>query len=154
MPTEFFETVNALVKEELSLYKSLDSLVDVEETKVRESDMEGLLDVLQRKQSVISSQEILIERWNELSSSLGIPGGREGPVFWNAIAERVGDNGYNQIVQQLNEIKDLGQKLLERESTIRAALEDNLAEMRKTLIQMGRNRVAMKGYSQGMASIY
>jgi hypothetical protein len=154
LPTEFFETVNALVEEELSLYKALDSLVDVEEQKVRESDMEGLLEILQQKQSVISRQEILLENWNQLSTTLGISGGREGPVFWNTLADRIGESGYNQIVLQLNEIKELGQKLLYRESEIRASLEENLAEMRKTLLQMGRNRVAMKGYSQGIASIY
>jgi hypothetical protein len=79
--------------------------------------------------------------------------GREGPVFWNTIAARVGEGGYNQIVSSINEIRELGQKLLDRESEIRAALEENLAEMRATLLKMGRNRLAMKGYSQGMATL-
>ncbi|MDR1471921.1 MAG: flagellar protein FlgN [Synergistaceae bacterium] len=154
MPTEFFETVNTLVEEELNLYKSLSALVDVEEYRVRASDMEGLLEILRQKQSVISRQEILLERWNEISESLGLSGGREGPAFWNSLSDRIGENGYNQIVAQLNEIKDLGQKLLDREGMIRASLEENLAEMRKTLLKMGRGRVAMKGYSQGIASTY
>jgi hypothetical protein len=64
----------------------------------------------------------------------------------------VGESGYNQIVVGINEIRELGQKLLDRESEIRAALEENLAEMRATLLKMGRNRVAMRGYSQGMAT--
>jgi hypothetical protein len=146
--------VNTLVEEELNLYKSLSALVDVEEYRVRASDMEGLLEILRQKQSVISRQEILLERWNEISESLGLSGGREGPAFWNSLSDRIGENGYNQIVAQLNEIKDLGQKLLDREGMIRASLEENLAEMRKTLLKMGRGRVAMKGYSQGIASTY
>ena len=51
MPTELFETVNSLIEEELALYESLASLVDTEDEKVTTSDMEGLLEVLQRKQS-------------------------------------------------------------------------------------------------------
>lgn len=154
MPTDFFNTVNSLVDEELSLYQSLGSLVDVEEEKVKESDMQGLLDVLQQKQAIISQQEVLLEKWNAISGFLGIAEGREGPVFWNALSERIGESGYNQIVRRIDEIRELGQNLLDRESRIRQNLEENLAEMRKTLLKMGRNRVAMRGYTQGMASIY
>jgi flagellar biosynthesis/type III secretory pathway chaperone len=143
-----------LVEEELSLYKSLATLVDSEEEKVDTFDMEGLLRVLEEKQTIISKQEVLLESWNKISSTLGLSEGREGPVFWNAIASSVGEKGYNQIVKHIDEIRELGQSLLDRECTIRGKLETNLAEMRKTLLTMGRNRVAMKGYSQGMASIY
>ncbi|MDR2779920.1 MAG: flagellar protein FlgN [Synergistaceae bacterium] len=152
MPTDFFNTLSSLVQEELSLYKSLELLVDDEEARVRESDMEGLLDVLQRKQAIISRQEDLLERWNKISESLGISDGREGPVFWNSIAVRIGESGYNQIVCNINDIRELGQKLLHKEGEIRKALEDHLAEMRATLLKMGRNRAAMKSYSQGMTA--
>ena len=152
MPTDFFETINSLVQEELSLYKSLEALVDDEETRVRESDMEGLLNVLQQKQSIISRQESLLERWNNITGPLGVTDGKEGPDFWNNLAERIGKNGYNQIVSSINEIRELGQKLLDREGMIRAELEENLAEMRITLLKMGRNRIAMRGYSRGMAA--
>lgn len=143
-----------MVEEELSLYRSLASLVDIEEEKVKMSDMEGLLEILQQKQSIISRQEILLEQWNKISEDLGLSGGREGPVFWNALAVRIGESGYNQIVHSIDEIRELGQALLDREAIIRQNLEENLAEMRKTLLNMGRNRVAMRGYSQGMASSY
>jgi Rad3-related DNA helicase len=152
LPTDLFETINSLIQEELSLYKSLEALVDDEETRVRESDMEGLLDVLQQKQSIISRQESLLEQWNNISGPLGVEDGKEGPAFWNKLAECAGENGYNQIVARINEIRELGQKLLDREGEIRAELEENLAEMRNTLLKMGRNRIAMKGYSRGMAT--
>jgi len=152
LPIDFFETVNTLVKEELGLYKSLEELVDNEEEMVRQSDMEGLLEVLQQKQSIISRQEFLLERWDSISTSLGLKSGREGPAFWNSLAARIGENGYNQIVSSINEIRELGQRLLDRESQIRAALEENLAEMRGTLLKMGKNRLAMRGYSQGMTA--
>ncbi|MDR0648027.1 MAG: flagellar protein FlgN [Synergistaceae bacterium] len=152
MPTELFDKVNSLVEEELELYRSLEGLVDEEEEKVRQSDMEGLLIVLQQKQSIISRQESLLERWNCISIGLGLAEGREGPVFWNAIAGRIGESGYNQIVRRIDEIREIGQALLDREGKIRQSLEENLAEMRKTLLSMGRNRVAMKGYSQGVAT--
>jgi flagellar biosynthesis/type III secretory pathway chaperone len=152
LPTELFDKVNSLVEEELELYRSLEGLVDEEEEKVRQSDMEGLLIVLQQKQSIISRQESLLERWNCISTGLGLAEGREGPVFWNAIADRIDESGYNQIVRRIDEIREIGQVLLDREGKIRQSLEENLAEMRKTLLSMGRNRVAMKGYSQGVAT--
>jgi len=152
LPTDFFDTVNTLVREELGLYKSLEELVNHEEEKVRQSDMEGLLEVLQQKQSIISRQEFLLERWNSVSASLGVKDGREGPVFWDTLATRIGENGYNQIVASINEIRELGQRLLDRESEIRAVLEENLAEMRVTLLRIGKNRVAMRGYSQGVGA--
>lgn len=154
MPTELFNTVNALVEEELALYQSLRELVDSEEERVNESDMEGLLEILRQKQSIISRQEILLEKWNEISVSLGITSGREGPVFWDALSQRIGESGYNQIVKRIDEIRELGQKLLDQESKVRQNLERNLVEMRQTLLKMGRNRAAMRGYVQGMASIY
>lgn len=154
MPIEFDEAVNSLVDEELSLYHSLAALVDCEEEKIKTSDMEGLLEVLQQKQSVISRQEVLLERWNEISAELGLDGGREGPMFWNALASRIGENGYNQIVRRIDEIRELGQTLLDREKEIRQNLEEHLAEMRKTLVKLGKNRVAMRGYSQSMGSSY
>ena len=114
--------------------------------------MEGLLEVLQQKQSIISRQEFLLERWDGISASLGMKSGREGPVFWNSLAARIGENGYNQVVSSINEIRELGQRLLDREGQIRAVLEENLAEMRGTLLNMGKNRLAMRGYSQGMTA--
>ena len=152
MPTDLFETVDTLVKEELGLFRSLEELVDDEEEKVRQSDMEGLLEVLRQKQSIISRQEFLLEKWDGISASLGLESGREGPALWNSLAERIGESGYNQIVSSINEIRELGQKLLDREGQIRAALEENLAEMRGTLLKMGKNRLAMRGYSQGMTA--
>ena len=151
MPTKLFDVVHALVDEELSLYKSLSALVDSEEETVLMSDMEGLLDVLSRKQSIISRQEILLERWNDISSELGFSEGREGPAFWNAISSRIGESGYNQIVRKIDEIRELGQTLLDRERVIRQKLEENLAEMRKRLMGMERRKNAMRGYSQGIS---
>lgn len=154
MPTEFVETVNSLVEEELKLYQSLADLVDCEEEKVNTSDMEGLLEILQQKQSIISRQEVLLERWNQISAELGLAEGREGPVFWNALATRIGENGYNQVVRRIDEIRELGQILLDRERQIRQNLEGHIAEMRKTLVNLGKNRAAMRGYSQNMGSLY
>lgn len=152
MPTELFNVVTALVEEELHLYKSLDELVDAEEIKVDEADMEGLLEVLRRKQNIISRQEILLEKWNEISATLGLTEGREGPVFWNALSEKIGAIGCQQITSRIDEIRELGQRLLDREADIRSKLEANLAQMRETLLRMGRNRAALRGYSQGIAS--
>ena len=150
MRTDLYDVVIGLVEEELSLYKELGLLVDTEELKVSSSDMEGLLRVLEEKQSVISRQEILLERWSAISAELGLSEGREGPAFWNAVARYIGQNGYNQIVRKVDEIRELGLALLEREKIIRLNLEANLAEMRKSLVSIGKNRIAVQGYSSNI----
>lgn len=152
LPTELFEKIDALADEELSLYKALWVLVDEEEARVDESDMEGLLEVLRQKQNIISRQEILLERWNEISSSLGLTEGREGPVFWSMLSDKIGETGSRQIASRIDEVKKLGQSLLDREGVIRGKLETNLVSMRETLLRMGRSRTALRGYSQGIAS--
>jgi hypothetical protein len=144
--------VNSLVSEELDLYKSLEQLVDVEERHVLESDMDGLLDVLQRKQAVISRQEALLESWGEISQSLGIPMGKETSPFLKTMSERIGNAGYKNIADGIEDICRMGQRLLAREEAIRGMLEANIVEMRKKLVQLGRNRTAVRGYSQGIAS--
>ena len=115
------------------------------------SDMDGLLNVLSKKQSIISRQEILLERWNGISAELGFAEGREGPAFWNAISLRIGESGYNQIVRKIDEIRELGQNLLDRERVIRQKLEENLAEMRKRLMSMEHKKNALRSYSHGIS---
>ena len=151
MPTKLYDVIRNLVEEELSLYKSLAVLVDSEEETVHMSDMEGLLDILSQKQTIISRQEILLERWNDISSELGFSEGREGPAFWNAISLKIGESGYNQIVRKIDEIRELGQALLDRETVIRQKLEENLAEMRTRLMGMERKKNAMRSYSHGIS---
>ncbi|GHV27521.1 hypothetical protein FACS1894167_02680 [Synergistales bacterium] len=152
MHTELFEMVNSLVNEELDLYKSLEQLVDIEEQRVVESDTDGLLDVLRLKQGIISRQETLLESWGEISQSLGIPMGKESSPFLKALSERIGEAGYKHIADGIEDILRMGQRLLSREETIRGMLEANIVEMRKKLVRLGRNRTAVKGYSQGIAS--
>jgi len=154
LPTEFNETVNSLADEELILYREIAALVDQEEEKINASDLEGLLEVLRIKQAVISRQEVLLERWNEVSAELGITGGREEPLFWSALGARIGEQGYNQLVHRIEEIRGLGQNLLDREKQIRQTLEEHIAELRKTLVKLGKNRTALRGYSQSMGSSY
>ncbi len=132
---ELFHTVNRLAEEEVALYRSLGELVDFEEERVRDADMEGLLSVLRQKQRIISRQEALFERWNEVSVSLGIEEVREGSMFWNTLSRRVGRSGYNQIADRIDEIRELGQKLLDRERKIRQNLGRKRAEMWQAFLE-------------------
>ncbi|HOK19281.1 MAG TPA: flagellar biosynthesis protein FlgN, partial [Thermosynergistes sp.] len=64
--------IQELALKELKLYIDLNSLLDEEERCVDLSDVEGLMDVLRRKQRLISEQEMLQGLWAEVASAMGI----------------------------------------------------------------------------------
>ena len=105
MPIDLQDTVKSLVTQELELFKKLGDLVDKEEIAVESSDMESLLRILEEKQSIISEQESLLEKWGVVSSQLGLKEGREGAVFWDALALRISNDGYAEIASQINKIR-------------------------------------------------
>lgn len=150
MPTDLLITVKALVDEELLLFQKLGELVDREELAVESSDMESLLRILEEKQSVISGQESLLEKWSGVSSRLGLKEGREGPVLWDALALQIGNDGYSEIASQIKKIREAGLHLLEREGIVREKLEANLQEMRQLLRQLGTGRNALAGYTKNI----
>ncbi len=148
MPTDLYCVVDGLLDEELALYRELDSLVYEEELAVSDSDMDALMNVLQKKQGVITNQESLLDKWQELSIDLGLSEGREGPAFWNAIERSIDEKGYKQLLSRIEEIRKLGQMLLEREKGVQKELEGRLADMRQKLLRMNQNRNAVLGYAQ------
>ena len=151
MPIDLQDTVKSLVTQELELFKKLGDLVDKEEIAVVSSDMESLLRILEEKQSIISEQESLLEKWGVVSSQLGLKEGREGAVFWDALALRISNDGYAEIASQINKIREAGSHLLEREGIVREKLEANLQEMRQLLRQIGTGRNALAGYTKSIS---
>ncbi len=138
--------IQELALKELKLYIDLNSLLDEEERCVDLSDVEGLMDVLRRKQRLISEQEMLQGLWAEVASAMGIEDGRESISFWNALAQRLGEEGYRQIVEKVEEIRNLVSRLLEREREIQLRLEGQVGELRQKLLTLQKGRQAFRGY--------
>ena len=139
-------TIQELALKELKLDIDLNSLLDEEERCVDLSDVEGLMDVLRRKQRLISEQEMLQGLWAEVASAMGIEDGRESISFWNALAQRLGEEGYRQIVEKVEEIRNLVSRLLEREREIQLRLEGQVGELRQKLLTLQKGRQAFRGY--------
>lgn len=147
MRDELKERLQGLLEEELRVYECLGTLIDDEEGCVRQQNMEGLLAVLQEKQQHISRQEKLLEQWIAVSRSLGVAEGREGPAFWAALSRRVGEQGFRDLVDRVNHIRDLAAALLEKERRVQQELELHLEALRAKLVQMKQGRQALRGYA-------
>ena len=84
--------------------------------------------------------------WAEVASAMGIEDGRESISFWNALAQRLGEEGYRQIVEKVEEIRNLVSRLLEREREIQLRLEGQVGELRQKLLTLQKGRQAFRGY--------
>ncbi len=140
--------LEALLEEERQVYLVLEGLIQDEEGCVREQNMEGLMMILQEKQKHISRQEKLLEGWGGLSRAMGVKEGREGPAFWAALSRRVDQEGFHDLVERVNGIRDLAASLLEKEQRVQKELEFHLEAMRAKLVQMKQGRQALKGYAR------
>jgi hypothetical protein len=142
--------LGSLLDEELQLYTDLDVLVGQEESCVEGEDMDALLEVLRRKQALISRQEGLLDRWGDVARELGVLEGREGLAFWASVRAGVsslaGESGYNDLVGKVEEIRRRASCLLDRERRVQGVMEESLGRMRARLLQMRQGRNALKGY--------
>lgn len=132
MQADLEEVLSSLVSSELALFNELALLVEKEEERVVAEDMEGLLQVLQEKQDVISRQEKIQEGWSNLASSLGLSEGRNGPAFWSDIGDMLGD-GAEDLKASLSVIRDVAGKVLEQECRVQSILEKHVESLRKQM---------------------
>lgn len=138
--------IEGLIDQEMVIYAALGKLVDQEADCVSRRDMDGLMDVLSEKQTYISRQEVLLDCWRNVASSLGVDGGRESAAFWAAIADRVGRKGYDDLVLKVNEVRRMAGTLLDREREVQRELEAHMEEIRSKLMQMRTGRQVLRGY--------
>ncbi len=147
MQADLEEVLSSLVSSELALFNELALLVEKEEERVVAEDMEGLLQVLQEKQDVISRQEKIQEGWSNLASSLGLSEGRSGPAFWSDIGDMLGD-GAEDLKASLSVIRDVAGKVLEQECRVQSILEKHVESLRKQMASLSRGKKALQGYSK------
>jgi len=103
-----------ILQKELELYNSLEVLVKEQERKIEESDIEGLLKIISKKQTLISEQERLDEELEKMQVSLSNPieANRNKLSILNLVSEGVKED----VEKLMNLIKEKILKILEAEN--------------------------------------
>ncbi len=138
--------VSELLSSELELYRELESQVAREIEAIDGDDMDLLLEILQDKQSIISQQEILVERWSEVSADMGVSQGREEPVFWRALAALVGDEEYGDLREKVRLLQAVVDSTLKSEELAQKNMEAKVSELRKKMSRVADGKKAVRGY--------
>jgi len=146
LPVKLEDLVAGLLRQELDLYRLLRSRIDAELEAIDGDDMDLLMSILQEKQSIISRQELLMERWGDVSSELGISEGRDEPVFWKALASAVGERGYEGLISRVREIQDLVSASIDFENVAQEKMAGKLSELRSRMSRVANGKKAVRGY--------
>lgn len=137
-----------LAKKEKGLYENLLALVEEEARYAREGNASALMDVLRRKQEIISRQEILLERWEELASAMGVKSSRETVEFWDILSSKLGEKGYQEVIGAVIEIREKAAETLRKETEVQKELEAHLEKLRSNLLKLNDGMRAFKAYTK------
>lgn len=137
-----------LAKKEKGLYENLLTLVEEEARYAREGNASALMDVLRRKQEIISRQEILLERWQELASAMGVKSSRETVEFWDILSSKLGEKGYQEVIGAVIEIREKAAETLRKETEVQKELEAHLEKLRSNLLKLNDGMRAFKAYTK------
>lgn len=137
-----------LAKKEKGLYENLLTLVEEEARYAREGNASALMDVLRRKQEIISRQEILLERWEELASAMGVKSSRETVEFWDILSSKLGEKGYQEVIGAVIEIREKAAETLRKETEVQKELEAHLEKLRSNLLKLNDGMRAFKAYTK------
>lgn len=137
-----------LAKKEKGLYENLLTLVEEEARYAREGNASALMDVLRRKQEIISRQEILLESWEELASAMGVKSSRETVEFWDILSSKLGEKGYQEVIGAVIEIREKAAETLRKETEVQKELEAHLEKLRSNLLKLNDGMRAFKAYTK------
>lgn len=137
-----------LAKKEKGLYENLLALVEEEMKYAREGNASALMDVLRRKQEIISRQEILLESWEELASAMGVKSSRETVEFWDILSSKLGEKGYQEVIGAVIEIREKAAETLRKETEVQKELEAHLEKLRSNLLKLNDGMRAFKAYTK------
>lgn len=137
-----------LAKKEKGLYENLLTLVEEEARYAREGNASALMDVLRRKQEIISRQEILLESWEELASAMGVKSSRETVEFWDILSSKLGEKGYQEVIGAVIEIREKAAETLQKETEVQKELEAHLEKLRSNLLKLNNGMRAFKAYTK------
>jgi len=148
LPAKLFQNLEELLRKEREVYSRLERMVDEEEALIESHDWEGLLKLLQSKQSIIAEQEVLQNSWVSFSSFLDVHEGRESAAFWDAVKEKVGESSYTCLTDLVEDLRGAVLGIVAREESLRDQVELHLGELRKKMLQVQKGKAAYRGYAK------
>ncbi len=133
-----------ILQKELELYNSLEVLVKEQERKIEESDIEGLLKIISKKQTLISEQERLDEELEKMQVSLSNPieANRNKLSILNLVSEGVKED----VEKLMNLIKEKILKILEAENKSREKLSLEIEKVREALKNIKNGKKLINKY--------
>ena len=146
MPDDLRAHLKTLLDRERALYGDIEAKVAQEESCVYNEDWEGLLRTLQEKQTLISQQEALQESWKSCAVLLDVEGGRESPVFWDTLAQRLDRTSYQELSALVDGLREVARRTLERERAVQENLEVHLDALRARMRQVQKGKAAFRTY--------
>ncbi len=134
-----------ILKEELKLYDSLESLVNEQEKRIEKVDIEGLLKIISKKQVILSEQDKLNEELESMQaglSSLIESSKNEKVSILNLFPEDVRE----EIKFLVESIRSKISKILEIEDRSRKKLSDEVEKVKEALRSVREGKKLVAGY--------
>jgi ribosome biogenesis GTPase A len=146
---DILTNIKNLLSREMGIYGTLKTMVSRElEAIVLNHDMQELLSILQEKQEVISSLQLLADTWTDVLSSVGFEESRGTPGFWEKLSEFFSEEENVEFNQILSETRTAAEDLMKAEEKVQAELEKHVQQLREKMLQMQQGRSAFIGYAK------
>jgi len=146
---EALSKVKELLRLEGGMYETLRKMVSREmEAIVLNGDMEELLSILQEKQEVISSLQLLTDGWADAVSFLEFEEPRGTASFWEKLSALFSGEESGEFNQILSETRLAAENLIQAEERVQIELEKHARQLRGEMLRMKQGRSAVIGYAK------
>lgn len=133
-----------ILKKELELYDVLGALVREQERRIEESDIEGLLKIISKKQTIISEQDKLNEELEEIQS--GLSGVIEHPQDKRKLLDFLSEELRREAEGILDSLKKKISEILEFENRSREKLSLEVEKVKEALRGIREGKRAISEY--------
>lgn len=133
-----------ILRKSLELYDVLEGLVREQERKIEESDIEGLLKIISKKQNVISEQDRLNEALERIQTGLSNVIEQSQGDF--RLLDLLSDSVKEEVRKILDSIKAKISKILEAENRSREKLSLEVEKVKEALKSLREGKKAIAEY--------
>ncbi|GHS87388.1 hypothetical protein AGMMS49957_07160 [Synergistales bacterium] len=149
MRDELLNTVRNLLHREQGLYETLRRMVSKElEAILLNGDMEEMLAILEEKQDVISSLQLLADAWADALPMLDLDDARGSDNFWEKLSAEFAEEDCEELKGLIEATRVMAKELMEAEAGVQAELEKHVQQLREKMLQMKHVRTAVTGYAK------